>query len=161
MAGELVETTRLWARDVARIDPLWAEEAGEHLVKRSYSEPRWSAKQGSAVATERVTLYGVPLVLGADGRVCAGRRRRVAAPLHPARAGRGRLDHASTGFFHDNTALVERLSELEARTRRRDLIVDDEALYAFYDKRIPRRGRVGAALRLLVEEGRASGPRRC
>ena len=64
MAGELVETTRLWAHDVARIDPVWAEELGSHLVKRQYSEPRWSSRQGSAVATERVTLYGVPLVVG-------------------------------------------------------------------------------------------------
>jgi ATP-dependent helicase HrpA len=63
MAAELVETTRLWARVNAAIDPAWAEEAGAHLVKRSYSEPRWSRRQGSVVATERVTLYGVPLAV--------------------------------------------------------------------------------------------------
>ena len=157
MAGELVETTRLWARDVARIDPLWAEEAGEHLVKRSYSEPRWSAKQGSAVATERVTLYGVPIVLART----VGYARVDAAESRHLFIQRALVEGDWTTrhrFFHDNTALVERLSELEARTRRRDLIVGDEALYAFYDKRIPRRGGVGAALRLLVEEGRASGP---
>ena len=136
MAGELVETTRLWARDVARIDPLWAEEAGEHLVKRSYSEPRWSARQGSAVATERVTLYGVPLVVG---------RTVGYARVDPVESRHLFIQRALVEgdwttrhrFFHDNAALVERLSELEARTRRRDLIVGDEALYAFYDKRIP------------------------
>ena len=136
MAGELVETTRLWARDVARIDPLWAEEAGEHLVKRSYSEPRWSAKQGSAVATERVTLYGVPIVLART----VGYARVDAAESRHLFIQRALVEGDWTTrhrFFHDNTALVERLSELEARTRRRDLIVGDEALYAFYDKRIP------------------------
>src|SRR5690349_4885745 len=136
MAGELVETTRLWARVVARIDPLWAEESGAHLVKRSYSEPRWSARQGSAVATERVTLYGVPLVVGRPvgyARVDPVESRH----LFIQRAlveGEWTTRHR---FFHDNTALVQRLSELEARTRRRDLIVGDDALYAFYDKRIP------------------------
>ena len=136
MAGELVETTRLWARDVARIDPVWAEAAGEHLVKRSYSEPRWSARQGSAVATERVTLYGVPLVVG---------RTVGYARVDPVESRHLFIQRALVEgdwttrhrFFHDNAALVERLSELEARTRRRDLIVGDEALYAFYDKRIP------------------------
>ena len=136
MAGELVETTRLWARDVARIDPLWAEEAGEHLVKRSYSEPRWSAKQGSAVATERVTLYGVPIVLART----VGYARVDAAESRHLFIQRALVEGDWTTrhrFFHDNAALVERLSELEARTRRRDLIVGDDALYAFYDKRIP------------------------
>ncbi len=136
MAGELVETSRLWARTTARIDPLWAEQLGAHLVKRSYSEPRWSAKQGSAVATERVTLYGVPLV--------AARTVGYAA-VSPEEArdlfirmalveGDWTTRHR---FFHENAALVTRLSELEARTRRRDLLVDDETLVAFYDSRIP------------------------
>ena len=113
MAGELVETTRLWARDVARIDPLWAEEAGEHLVKRSYSEPRWSAKQGSAVATERVTLYGVPIVLART----VGYARVDAAESRHLFIQRALVEGDWTTrhrFFHDNVALVERLSELEA-----------------------------------------------
>ncbi|MEP6649382.1 MAG: ATP-dependent RNA helicase HrpA [Lapillicoccus sp.] len=136
MAGELVETTRLWARDVARIDPVWAEEVGAHLVKRSYSEPRWSTRQGTAVATERVTLYGIPIVVA---------RTVGYARVDPAESRHLFLQRALVEgdwttrhrFFHDNAALVERLSELEARTRRRDLIVGDEALYEFYDKRIP------------------------
>ncbi len=136
MAGELVETTRLWARTVARIDPLWAEEAGSHLVKRSYSEPRWSAKQGSAVATERVTLYGVPLVLA---------RTVGYARVDPAEARHLFIQRALVEgdwttrhrFVADNARLVEQLTELEARTRRRDLLVDDATVAAFYDQRIP------------------------
>ena len=136
MAGELVETTRLWARTVARIDPLWAEEAGSHLVKRSYSEPRWSAKQGSAVATERVTLYGVPLVLA---------RTVGYARVDPAEARHLFIQRALVEgdwttrhrFVADNARLVERLGEMEARTRRRDLLVDDATVAAFYDQRIP------------------------
>ncbi len=136
MAGELVETTRLWARAVARIDPLWAEEIGSHLVKRSYSEPRWSGKQGSAVATERVTLYGVPLVLA---------RTVGYARVDPVESRHLFIQRALVEgdwttrhrFVADNARLVERLSELEARTRRRDLIVDDETIFTFYDKRIP------------------------
>jgi len=136
MAGELVETSRLWARTTARIDPLWAEELGEHLVKRSYSEPRWSAKQGSAVATERVTLYGVPLVVARTVGYAAVNPEE-ARDLFIRRAlveGDWTTRHR---FFHDNAALVTRLSELEARTRRRDILVDDETLMQFYETRIP------------------------
>jgi len=136
MAGELVETSRLWARTTARIDPLWAEELGAHLVKRSYSEPRWSAKQGSAVATERVTLYGVPLVVARTIGYAAVNPEE-ARDLFIRRAlveGDWTTHHR---FFHDNALLVTRLSELEARTRRRDILVDDETLVRFYDERIP------------------------
>lgn len=136
MAGELVETTRLWARTVARIDPLWAEELGAHLVKRSYSEPRWSAKQGSAVATERVTLFGVPLVVA---------RTVGYAAVDPAEARHLFIQRALVEgdwtthhrFAADNRRLIARLGELEARTRRRDLLVDDETVFRFYDERIP------------------------
>ncbi len=136
MAGELVETTRLWAHNVARIDPVWAEELGSHLVKRQYSEPRWSSRQGSAVATERVTLYGVPLVVG---------RTVGLAKVDPTLARELFIRHAlvegdwSTHhrFFHDNRELLRRLEELEARTRRRDIIVGDDVLLAFYDQRLP------------------------
>jgi ATP-dependent helicase HrpA len=136
MAEELVETTRLWARICARIEPEWAEELGAHLVKRQYSEPRWSGKRGSAIATERVTLYGVPLVVGrtvALGTVDATLARDLFI-RHALVEGDWTTQHT---FFHDNAALVERMTELEARTRRRDIVVDDAALFAFYDKRIP------------------------
>jgi len=136
MAGELVETTRLWARTVARIDPAWAELAGEHLVKRQYSEPRWSARRGSAVATERVTLYGIPLVVGrtvALGKVDPELARELFI-RHALVEGDWTTRHT---FFHANQALVDRLSEWEARTRRRDIVVEDEVLVGFYDQRIP------------------------
>ncbi|TQM58464.1 ATP-dependent RNA helicase HrpA [Humibacillus xanthopallidus] len=136
MAEELVETSRLWARVNARIDPVWAEQLGEHLVKRQYSEPRWSGKRGSAVATERVTLYGVPLVVGRVvglGRIDPELARDLFI-RHALVEGDWHTEHA---FLRDNAALVERLGELEARTRRRDIVVDDSTLIAFYDKRIP------------------------
>ncbi|GAA2155004.1 ATP-dependent RNA helicase HrpA [Humibacillus xanthopallidus] len=136
MAEELVETSRLWARMNARIDPVWAEQLGEHLVKRQYSEPRWSGRRGSAVATERVTLYGVPLVVGRVvglGRIDPELARDLFI-RHALVEGDWPTEHA---FLRDNAALVERLGELEARTRRRDIVVDDSTLIAFYDKRIP------------------------
>ena len=136
MAGELVETTRLWARTNAAIDPRWAEEAGAHLVRRSYSEPRWSKKAAAAQATERVTLYGVPLVAGrtvAYGRIDP----EVSRDLFIREAlvgGDWDTDHE---VLARNRRLVRRLSELEERARRRDLLVDEEDIVAFYDARVP------------------------
>jgi ATP-dependent helicase HrpA len=136
MSAELVETTRLWARTNARIDPLWAEQLGQHLVKRTYSEPRWSRKQGAALATERVTLYGVPLVAA---------RTVQYARVDPEESRDLFIRHALVDgdwdthheFWKANTALLQRLSELEERARRRDIVVDDEDLIAFYSARVP------------------------
>ncbi len=136
MSAELVETSRLWARTNARIDPVWAERLAPHLVKRSYSEPRWSRKQGAALATERVTLYGVPLVAARTvqyGRINPEESRELFI-RHALVEGDWETHHE---FFRANQALLRRLSELEERARRRDLIVDDEALVDFYDQRIP------------------------
>ncbi len=136
MAAELVETTRVWARTNARIDPAWAEEAGAHLVRRSYSEPRWSRKEGAALATERVTLYGVTLV--ADRTVQYSRIDPEAARdlfiRHALVEGDWETQHA---FWRSNEQLLRRLTNLEERARRRDLVVDDEVVFAFYDQRIP------------------------
>ncbi|GAA4123926.1 ATP-dependent RNA helicase HrpA [Knoellia locipacati] len=136
MAAELVETTRLWARVNAAIDPVWAEEIGAHVVKRTFSEPRWSKSQGSVIASERVTLYGVPLIV--DRTVQYGRiNQEEARDLFIRNAlveGDWDTHHA---FWKANTALLQRLSELEERARRRDLIVDDEVVFEFYDARIP------------------------
>ncbi len=136
MSGELVETTRLWARTNARIDPLWAERLGEHLVKRSHSEPRWSRKQGAAVATERVTLYGVPLVAGRTVQYAriAPEEARELFIRHALVEGDWETHHA---FFADNAALLRRVAELEERARRRDILVGDDELFAFYDARVP------------------------
>ena len=159
MAGELVETSRLWGRDLGRVEPEWVEPLAEHLVKRTYSEPHWSAKQGAAMALERVTLYGVPLVAGrkvAYGRIDPEVSRDLFI-RHALVQGEWRTHHP---FFHDNQALLEDVEELEHRARRRDILVDDETLVEFYDERLPGRRRVGPALRRVVEEGapRAAGP---
>jgi len=136
MAAELVETSRLWARMVARIEPEWAERLAGHLVKREYSEPHWDAQRGAVMAYERVTLYGLPLVTGR--RVHYG---RIDPPLarelflrHALVEGDWETRHE---FFHANRRLLAEVAELEQRARRRDIVVDDETLYAFYDARIP------------------------
>ncbi|MET0788124.1 MAG: ATP-dependent RNA helicase HrpA [Cellulomonas sp.] len=136
MAAELVETSRLWGRDVARIQPEWAEEVGAHLVKRTYSEPAWSTRQGAATAFEKVLLYGVPIV---------NQRRVLYAKVDPEHARELFIRHALVqgewtthhAFFHENRRLLAEAEGLEARARRRDLVVDDDTLFAFYDERIP------------------------
>ncbi len=136
MTAELVETTRLWARVNARTDPAWVERAAAHLVKRSYSEPRWSRSRASAIADERVTLYGVPLAAGRPvplGRVDPETARDLFI-RHGLVEGDWDTRHE---FFHANRRLVRELGELEARARRRDILVDDETLVEFYDARIP------------------------
>jgi ATP-dependent helicase HrpA len=136
MVGELVETTRLWGRTAARIDPLWVERLAEHLVKRTYSEPRWERKRGSAVATERVTLYGIPLIPGRTvqyGRIDPELSRELFI-RHALVEGDWRTSHP---FFHENRRLLEDVESLEDRARRRDILVDDDTLFDFYDKRIP------------------------
>lgn len=136
MAAELVETSRLWGRDVARIQPEWAEEVGAHLVKRTWSEPAWSTRQGAATAFEKVLLYGVPIV---------NQRRVLYATVDPEHARELFVRHALVqgewtthhAFFHENRRLLAEAEGLEARARRRDLVVDDDTLFAFYDERIP------------------------
>ncbi|RKO26788.1 ATP-dependent RNA helicase HrpA [Pseudarthrobacter phenanthrenivorans] len=135
MAAELVETSRLWARVAARFDPLWAEQVAPDLVKRSYSEPHWSTRQGAVMAYEKVTLYGVPII--AQRRINYGRVDPVVARelfiRHALVEGDWKTHHK---FFHRNRALLNEVEELEARMRRRDLMVDDETLFEFYDARI-------------------------
>ncbi|WP_285725339.1 ATP-dependent RNA helicase HrpA [Psychromicrobium xiongbiense] len=135
MSAELVETSRLWARVNAAIDPLWAEEVAGDLVKRSYSEPHWSKRTGSVMAYEKVTLFGVPIVV--QRRVNYGRIDPVLARelfiRHALVEGDWRTHHK---FFHRNQAMLAEVEELETRMRRRDLRVDDEALFEFYDARI-------------------------
>jgi ATP-dependent helicase HrpA len=135
MAAEIVETSRLWARTAARIEPEWAERLAGHLVKRQYSEPHWSSKQSAAMAYERVTLYGVPLVT--QRRVNYGSiDPPVARELfirHALVEGDWRTQHP---FFHRNRALLDDAEESVHRVRRTDVIVDDDQLFAFYDRHI-------------------------
>ena len=136
MAGELVETSRLFGRVVARVDPESIESVAGDLLQRSYSEPRWSAKRISVVADERVTLYGVPLVVAR--RVQYGRIDPVVSRelfiRHALVAGEWVSHHH---FVRDNAALVAEVAELEDRVRRRDLLTEDEALVEFFEARIP------------------------
>ncbi|WP_136517853.1 ATP-dependent RNA helicase HrpA [Cellulomonas telluris] len=135
MAAELVETSRLWARDAARIRPEWAEELGAHLVRRTYSDPAWSTRQGAAMVVEKVLLYGVPIV--ADRRVLLGKVDPAGARelflRHALVQGEWTTHHA---FFHENRRLLAEVGDLEARTRSR-LVVDDDVLFDFYDERVP------------------------
>jgi ATP-dependent helicase HrpA len=137
VAAELVETNRLWAREVAKVEPDWVERAGEHLVRRTYSEPRWDRSRGSVVADERVTLYGVPIV--PRRTVQYGRIDPVASRdlfiRHALVEGDWETHHA---FFADNQALLADVADLEHRARRRDVLVDDEVLFDFFDARIPK-----------------------
>ena len=136
MVAELVETSRLWGRTAARIEPADLEPLAQHLVKRTYSEPRWDARRGSVVATERVTLYGLPIVT--DRSVAYGRIDPVLSrELFIRRAlVEGDWDgrHA---FLAENRRLVEEVEALEHRVRRRDILAGDEAIFAFYDERVP------------------------
>jgi ATP-dependent helicase HrpA len=136
MAAELTETSRLFARTAARVDPSWIEALAPHLVTRSHSEPRWSAKRGAAVATERVTLFGIPLVAGrtvAYGRIDPEVSRELFI-RYALVEGEWRANHP---FLTANRRILGELAELEARARRRDLVADHEVLFAFYDARIP------------------------
>ncbi|UGS36372.1 ATP-dependent RNA helicase HrpA [Capillimicrobium parvum] len=136
MVAELVETSRLWGRVAARIEPESIEPLAAHLVKRTYSEPHWERRRGSVVATERVTLYGLPIVTGR--KVAYGKIDPVLArDLFIRRAlVEGDWDTRHR-FFHANRELLEEVEELEHRTRRRDLLVDDATLHDFYEQRIP------------------------
>ena len=136
MAAELVETSRLWGRQNAAVDPAWAEKLGGDLVKRTYSEPHWSKKRASAQAYERATLYGVPLV--ADRLVPLGRHQPdVARELFIRHALVQGEWHTRHRFFDTNRRLLEEAEELENRARRRDIVVDEETLFDFYDARVP------------------------
>ncbi|MET9486825.1 ATP-dependent RNA helicase HrpA [Nocardia sp. NPDC006630] len=136
MAAELVETSRLWGRTAARIEPEWAERLAGDLVKRTYSEPHWSSKRGAALAYERVTLYGIPLVT--QRRVDFGRidpeLSRELFIRHALVQGEWQTRHE---FFERNRELLDDVADLEHRVRRRDILVDDQVLFDFYDGRIP------------------------
>ncbi|MEW2186075.1 ATP-dependent RNA helicase HrpA [Streptomyces cellulosae] len=136
MSAELVETSRLWARVNAKIEPEWVEPLAEHLVKRTYSEPHWEKDQAAVMAYEKVTLYGVPIVAQRKvnyGRIDPGLSRELFI-RNALVEGDWRTHHK---FFADNRKLLTEVEELEHRARRRDILVDDETLFDFYDQRIP------------------------
>ncbi|MEU4557812.1 ATP-dependent RNA helicase HrpA [Actinoplanes sp. NPDC023936] len=136
MSAELVETSRLWGRVNARIEPEWAEKLAPHLVKRTYSEPHWDRKMGAVMAFEKVTLYGLPIV---------PRRRVGYGKVDPVVSRELFIRHALVEgdwethhkFYAENNRLLKQITEIENRARRRDIAVDDETVYALYDARIP------------------------
>ncbi|MBO9492866.1 ATP-dependent RNA helicase HrpA [Thalassotalea sp. G20_0] len=136
MAAELVETSRLFARTNAKLEPQWIEPLATHLVKRNYFEPHWEKKRAQVVAFEQVTLYGLIIV---------GRRRVNYGPIDPVVAREifirealveGHFD-SKGAFQKHNLALIDEVDELEAKSRRRDILVDSDTLYHFYDALIP------------------------
>ncbi|MFE3505248.1 ATP-dependent RNA helicase HrpA [Kitasatospora sp. NPDC059160] len=136
MSAELVETSRLWARINAKIEPEWVEPLAGHLIKRSYSEPHWEKKSGAVLAYEKVTLYGVPIV--AQRKINYGRiDPELCRELFIRNAlveGDWETHHR---FFAENRKLLGEVEELENRARRRDIMVDDQTLFDFYDARLP------------------------
>ena len=138
MAAELVETTRLYARDVAVIQPEWIEQEAPHLVRYHYFEPHWEQKRGEVVASERVTLYGLTVLPRRPvsyGKVAPEEAREIFI--------RGALvaqeSNLQTAFFAHNKKLIKEITELEHKSRKQDVLVDDEALFAFYNERLPER----------------------
>ncbi len=136
MAAELVETSRLYARVSGRIEPQWIERAAGHLLSRSYSEPHWQSRRGQVGGYEKLTLFGLVIV---------PRRRTNYGPLFPEESREIFLRsalvegdfHSKAPFWRHNQELIQSVHDLEAKARRRDILVDEERLYAFYDQRIP------------------------
>ncbi|HEZ2075686.1 TPA: DUF3418 domain-containing protein [Neisseria meningitidis] len=136
MAAELVETTKLYARDVAAIQPEWIEQEAPHLVRYHYFEPHWEQKRGEVIASERVTLYGLTVLPRRPvsyGKVAPEEAREIFI--------RGALvaqeSNLQTAFFAHNKKLIKEITELEHKSRKQDVLVDDEALFAFYNERLP------------------------
>jgi ATP-dependent helicase HrpA len=136
VAAEVVETSSVFARVVGAIEPAWALDTNPELLRRHYYQPRWQARSGRAMAFERITLYGLTLVdkrsvhygpiAPVEARALLIRDGLVACNMRPF-----------PPFLKHNQRLVRELEELESRTRRRDILVDEEALFAFYDERLP------------------------
>ena len=158
MAGELQETTRIFARNVARIEPDWIERAAAHLVTRTHAEPHWDRERGEVLAYESVALYG--LVIVARRKVSFGR-------LDPVRSREvfiegalvaGELD-TRLPFFAHNRSLVREVEDLEHRARRQDVLVDDRAIFGFYAARIPEEVRDARSLEAWYGEAAKTGPK--
>ncbi len=138
MAAELVETTKLYARDVAAIQPEWIEQEAPHLVRYHYFEPHWEQKRGEVVASERVTLYGLTVLPRrpvAYGRIAPEEAREIF--IRSALVAQEVADFNAPFFVH-NQKLIREIAELEHKSRRQDVLVDEEALFAFYDARLPK-----------------------
>src|SRR5690606_34200588 len=136
LSAELVETSQLYARMNAKVEPEWVEQQGAHLTRREYFEPHWEQKRGQVLAYEKVLLYGLALV----------EKRRVAyGAIDPAASRELFIREGLVGmqvktrapFYQANCTLIEQISNLEERTRRRDILVDERQIAAFYEERLP------------------------
>ncbi|WP_186128549.1 ATP-dependent RNA helicase HrpA [Burkholderia gladioli] len=157
MAAELVETSRLYARCLARIEPEWVEKIGAHLLKTSLSEPHWEKKPAQVSAYERGTLYG--LIIYNRRRVAFGRQdpRRARELFIRGALVDGEFD-TKLAFFAHNRKLLADIEQLEHKSRRQDVLVDDELIHGFYDQAIPEGIHTGAAFeRWYRDEVRKSG----
>ena len=135
IVSELVETSRLWGRTAAKIEAEWIEPIAKHLIKYSYSEPRWSKKQGTTIANEKVTLFGLPIV---SSRIVNYSKidpvlSRALFIRHALVEGDWLTNHK---FYRQNQQLIREIEDLEHKSRRQDILIDDDELYDFYDKRI-------------------------
>ena len=138
MAAELVETTKLYARDVAAIQSEWIEQEAPHLVRYHYFEPHWEQKRGEVIASERVTLYGLTVLPRRPvsyGRIAPEEAREIF--IRSALVAQEVADFNAPFFVH-NQKLIREIAELEHKSRRQDVLVDEEALFAFYDARLPK-----------------------
>ncbi|OON61102.1 ATP-dependent RNA helicase HrpA [Massilia sp. KIM] len=136
MAAELVETTRLYARTIAQIQPEWVEKIGAHLLKKSWGEPRWEKRQAQVTALERATLYGI--VVYSNRRINYGQHNPIEAREIFIRDALVAGDYETRlPFYIHNHKLVKDIENLEHKSRRQDVLVDDQLIYAFYDKEIP------------------------
>jgi ATP-dependent helicase HrpA len=158
VAAELVETTRLFARTVAAIEPKWLEDLGAHLLKRDRSDPHWEKDRGQVVALERGTLYGLPLY---------SNRRVPFAPFDPDLARdifirsalvEGDFDSRAPFYAHNRRLLAE-IERLEHKSRRPDILVDEELIHAFYDERIPKDIHSAADFERWRRQAEAARPR--
>jgi ATP-dependent helicase HrpA len=158
VAAELTETTRLYARSIAGIEPEWLETIGAHLLKRSQSDPHWEKRAAQVVATERGTLYGLPVYVN---------RRVHFGPMDPVESRKIFIRQAlvegeyetRAPFFAHNRRLVRDIETLEHKSRRPDVLVDEELIYAFYDSRIPEGIHNGAAFEAWLKEAERKEPK--
>ncbi len=158
VAAQLLETSRLYAHTVARIDPAWVEPLAGPLLKRSHTEPHWEKRPAQVAAFERATLYGLTI---------HARRRVNYGPIDPQgareifiRAALVEGEYRTRApFFHHNRRLLEEVRELEHKSRRHDVLVDDDTLYAFYDQRIPDGIHSGASFERWRRQAERKDPR--
>ncbi|WP_026262881.1 ATP-dependent RNA helicase HrpA [Chitiniphilus shinanonensis] len=158
VAGELVETTRLYGRVVAAVEPEWVERLAQHLVKKQYFDPHWEKDSAQVVASERVTLYGLPIV---------NRRRVHYGRINPAEAREIFIREAlvrfnyktNAPFFDHNLGLLLDIEELEHKARRQDVLVDEDALYGFFDALIPPEVHNGAGFEQWRKKAEAQQPK--